>query len=131
MKSLKRYVIMAILVSAVIYLSGCASLTYNPHNQTEKIKVTLKKWTVVLMQLIKVIYVTSTLCLFASGAYGQENISESHIKLKSDSSKILSDKARVSFDKTDLLLPNPEVKNVEEAIDNTNFKTDKPFYIPP
>lgn len=43
MKSLKRYVIMAILVSAVIYLSGCASLTYNPHNQTEKIKVTLKK----------------------------------------------------------------------------------------
>ena len=83
------------------------------------------------MQLIKVIYVTSTLCLFASGAYGQENISESHIKLKNDSSKILSDKARVSFDKTDLLLPNPEVKNVEEAIDNTNFKTDKPFYIPP
>lgn len=42
MKSLKKHVIIAILASAVIYLSGCASLTYNPHSQTEKVKVTLK-----------------------------------------------------------------------------------------
>ena len=32
MKNLKKYIIIAIL----------ASLTYNPHSQTEKVKVTLK-----------------------------------------------------------------------------------------
>ena len=42
MKNLKKYIIIAILASVVIYLSGCASLTYNPHSQTEKVKVTLK-----------------------------------------------------------------------------------------
>lgn len=71
------------------------------------------------------------LCLFTFGANGQENIRENHIKLKNDSSGILSDKARMPFNKTDLLLPNPNAKDVETAIDNTNFKTDRPFYIPP
>ena len=42
MKNLKKYIIIAILASVVIYLSGCASLNYNPHSQTEKVKVTLK-----------------------------------------------------------------------------------------
>lgn len=42
MKNLKKYIIIAILASVIIYLSGCASLTYNPHSQTEKVKVTLK-----------------------------------------------------------------------------------------
>ena len=42
MKNLKKYIIIAILASVVIYLSGCASLTYNLHSQTEKVKVTLK-----------------------------------------------------------------------------------------
>ena len=42
MKNLKKYIIIAILASVIIYLSGCASLTYNPHSQTEKGKVTLK-----------------------------------------------------------------------------------------
>ena len=42
MKNLEKYIIIAILASVVIYLSGCASLTYNPHSQTEKVKVTLK-----------------------------------------------------------------------------------------
>lgn len=83
------------------------------------------------MQLVKVIYITLMLCLFTFGANGQENIRENHIKLKNDSSGILSDKARMPFNKTDLLLPNPNAKDVETAIDNTNFKTDRPFYIPP
>ena len=69
------------------------------------------------------------LCLFTFGANGQENIRENHIKLKNDSSKILFDKA-LPFNKTDFLLPNPNAKDVEKAIDNTNFKTDIPF-IPP
>lgn len=81
------------------------------------------------MQLVKVIYITLMLCLFTFGANGQENIRENHIKLKNDSSGILSDKARMPFNKTDLLLPNPNAKDVETAIDNTNFKTDRPFYI--
>lgn len=81
------------------------------------------------MQLVKVIYITSMLCLFTFGANGQENIRENHIKLKNDSSKILFDKA-LPFNKTDFLLPNPNAKDVEKAIDNTNFKTDIPF-IPP
>ena len=42
MKNLKNYIIIAMLASVIIYLSGCASLTYNPHSQTEKVKVTLK-----------------------------------------------------------------------------------------
>lgn len=42
MRNLKRYIIIAILASTAMYLSGCASLTYNPHSQTEKVKVTLK-----------------------------------------------------------------------------------------
>lgn len=70
------------------------------------------------------------LCLFIFGANGQENIRENHIKLKNDSSRILSDKVRMPFNKTDLLLPNPNAKDVETAIDNTNFKADRPFYIP-
>ena len=70
------------------------------------------------------------LCLFIFGANGQENIRENHIKLKNDSSRILSDKVRIPFNKTDLLLPNPNAKDVETAIDNTNFKADRPFYIP-
>jgi PBP1b-binding outer membrane lipoprotein LpoB len=43
MRNLKRYIIIAILASTAMYLSGCASLTYNPHSQTEKIKMTFKK----------------------------------------------------------------------------------------
>ena len=82
------------------------------------------------MQLVKVIYITLILCLFIFGANGQENIRENHIKLKNDSSRILSDKVRMPFNKTDLLLPNPNAKDVETAIDNTNFKADRPFYIP-
>ena len=83
------------------------------------------------MQLVKVIYITLMLCLFTFGANGQENIRENHIKLKNDSSRILFDKVCMPFNKTDLLLPNPNAKDVETAIDNTNFKTDRPFYIPP
>lgn len=83
------------------------------------------------MQLIKVIYTTLMLCSFVIGAYGQENIRENHTQLKNDSSKILSDKVRASFDKTDLYLPNPNVKDAEKSIDNTKFTTNKPFYIPP
>ena len=78
------------------------------------------------MQLVKVIYITLMLCLFIFGANGQENIRENHIKLKNDSSRILSDKVRIPFNKTDLLLPNPNAKDVETAIDNTNFKADRP-----
>lgn len=70
------------------------------------------------------------LCLFIFGANGQENIRENHIKLKNDSSRILFDKVCMPFNKTDLLLPNPNAKDVETAIDNTNFKADRPFYIP-
>ena len=69
------------------------------------------------------------LCLFIFGANGQENIRENHIKLKNDSSRILFDKVCMPFNKTDLLLPNPNAKDVETAIDNTNFKADRPFYI--
>ena len=43
MKNLKKYIIIAILASVVIYLSGCASLTYNPHSQTEKSKSDFKR----------------------------------------------------------------------------------------
>lgn len=82
------------------------------------------------MQLVKVIYITLMLCLFIFGANGQENIRENHIKLKNDSSRILFDKVCMPFNKTDLLLPNPNAKDVETAIDNTNFKADRPFYIP-
>ena len=81
------------------------------------------------MQLVKVIYITLMLCLFIFGANGQENIRENHIKLKNDSSRILFDKVCMPFNKTDLLLPNPNAKDVETAIDNTNFKADRPFYI--
>ena len=81
------------------------------------------------MQLIKVIYTTLMLCSFAISAYGQENIRENHTRLKNDSSKILSNKVRASFDKTDLLLPNPNVKDAEKSIGNTKFTTSKPFYI--
>ena len=66
------------------------------------------------------------LCLFIFGANGQENIRENHIKLKNDSSRILFDKVCMPFNKTDLLLPNPNAKDVETAIDNTNFKADRP-----
>ena len=78
------------------------------------------------MQLVKVIYITLMLCLFIFGANGQENIRENHIKLKNDSSRILFDKVCMPFNKTDLLLPNPNAKDVETAIDNTNFKADRP-----
>lgn len=74
------------------------------------------------MQLVKVIYITLMLCLFIFGANGQENIRENHIKLKNDSSRILFDKVCMPFNKTDLLLPNPNAKDVETAIDNTILK---------
>lgn len=81
------------------------------------------------MQLVKVIYITLMLCLFIFVLTGKKT-SERTISNLKDSSRILFDKVCMPFNKTDLLLPNPNAKDVETAIDNTNFKADRPFYIP-
>ena len=49
------------------------------------------------------------LCLFIFGANGQENIRENHIKLKNDSSRILSDKVRIPVSYTHLTLPTSDL----------------------
>lgn len=42
MKKIKKSIIVLIIGSIIIYLSGCASITYNPYNKDERIKVILK-----------------------------------------------------------------------------------------
>lgn len=43
MRKIKRIIMLVILAGTVIYLSGCASLTYSPHKENEKIKVTFAR----------------------------------------------------------------------------------------
>ncbi len=38
-----KYVILVVLISIIVCLSGCVSLTYNPSNQNERVKMTLKR----------------------------------------------------------------------------------------